>query len=43
LGLGTALSGARVIDNSMKDIEITPLAKRKMEKRRIPEACDGVT
>jgi len=26
-----------VIDNSMKDIEIIPLAKRKMERRRIPE------
>jgi hypothetical protein len=37
-GLRTALSGARVIDNSMKDIEIIPLAKRKMERRRIPEA-----
>jgi len=27
-----------MIENSMKDIEIIPLAKRKMEKRRIPEA-----
>jgi len=25
----------------MKDIEIIPLAKRKMEKRRIPEAWVG--
>jgi hypothetical protein len=41
LRLRTALSGARVIDNSMKDIEIIPLAKRKMEKRRIPEGWVG--
>ncbi len=30
-----------MIENSMKDVEIIPLAKRKMERRRIPEVWVG--